>query len=167
MLALFDIDHFKRVNDTWGHLAGDRVLAAVGAALSWGIRGSDVAVRYGGEELALFLLQEDLAHAALVAERIRRDVAALRFDDIAPDVRVTISAGVAARRAGDELNDLIADRPRRRGAVLRQVGGPRPCLRRLMTVIVRGLAQCGVFAIVSSTCLQSTRPLGRPSQDLA
>jgi two-component system cell cycle response regulator len=89
-LLLIDLDHFKRLNDTLGHLAGDDVLRAVADMLQRQAREGDTPARYGGEELALVLPGADFEAATLAAERVRRAIAATR----AP-VRVTASLGVA------------------------------------------------------------------------
>lgn len=91
-----DADHFKRVNDTYGHDAGDRVLVHLGSYLKRLLRTSDIAVRYGGEEFAMVLPQTELANAREMAERIRRSVAAhpARLDS-GEAIHVTLSIGVA------------------------------------------------------------------------
>ncbi|MCL1634693.1 sensor domain-containing diguanylate cyclase [Luteimonas sp. SX5] len=90
-LAVVDIDHFKQVNDRYGHLIGDEVLRAVAEVIAASIRQDDIAVRYGGEEFLLVLLATPLASAYEVAERIRQSVmeAPLPFP-------VTVSVGIAA-----------------------------------------------------------------------
>ncbi|MBX3172866.1 MAG: GGDEF domain-containing protein [Gemmatimonadaceae bacterium] len=98
-LVLADIDHFKRVNDTYGHEAGDQVLKAVGAVLTGARRGTDVVVRLGGEELALLLPQTEAQGAAEVAERLREAIEALRVRTSAGEIRVTSSFGVALYEA--------------------------------------------------------------------
>jgi diguanylate cyclase (GGDEF)-like protein len=75
-LVLVDLDHFKVVNDTWGHEAGDAVLRQVSRILQEGVRAVDVCVRYGGEEMALLLDKTDSARAEEVAERLRTRIAA-------------------------------------------------------------------------------------------
>ena len=113
-LALVDIDHFKAVNDTHGHLVGDRVLRAVAAALSSQLRDYDRAGRFGGEEFVLLLAQTNENDACRVAERLRLYVEGLAVpvDDrpSAPCVRLTISIGVTAMASGGshELTDLLA-----------------------------------------------------------
>jgi diguanylate cyclase (GGDEF)-like protein len=113
-LALVDIDHFKAVNDTHGHLVGDRVLRAVAEALTSQLRDYDRAGRFGGEEFVLLLAQTSEADACRVAERLRTYVAgmAVPVDDrpTAPCVRLTISVGVTAMASGatHELTDLLA-----------------------------------------------------------
>ena len=87
-LIIGDLDHFKRVNDQYGHLEGDHVLVAVAAALSHSIREGDLVARIGGEEFAVLLPGADLAVATGIAERMRRTVEAL-------SCAVTISLGIA------------------------------------------------------------------------
>lgn len=95
-LLLLDVDHFKQVNDTYGHVAGDMVLQAVAKVLVDQTRPSDYAARYGGEEFAVLLPETEPAAARLVAERIRTAIAALAVDTPAGGVRVTASVGIAA-----------------------------------------------------------------------
>jgi len=113
-LALVDIDHFKAVNDTHGHLVGDRVLRALATALTSHLRTYDRAGRFGGEEFVLLLAQTGQNDACRIAERLRSHVAgmAVPIDDRpnAPTVRLTISVGVTAMERGEtrELTDLLA-----------------------------------------------------------
>ena len=95
-LLIGDIDRFKRVNDTWGHAEGDRVLAAVAAALMERRRRGDTLARVGGEEFAVILPETDLAEAQQVAERLREGVAALRLGPQARTPAVTMSFGAVA-----------------------------------------------------------------------
>jgi diguanylate cyclase len=90
--VLFDVDHFKRVNDTHGHGAGDTVLRAIGKTVAEAVRKCDVAVRWGGEELLLALPHTTDAGARMLAERLRIAIGQLTFDN---GLSVTISAGVA------------------------------------------------------------------------
>jgi diguanylate cyclase (GGDEF)-like protein len=113
-LAVLDIDHFKRVNDTHGHLVGDRVLKAVGDMLKAQLRDYDKAGRFGGEEFVLLLAQADEDAAGKIAERVRQRIGdmSVPIDDRpeAPCVQVTISIGVSAMQRSDprELTDLLA-----------------------------------------------------------
>jgi diguanylate cyclase (GGDEF)-like protein len=113
-LALVDIDHFKLVNDTYGHLAGDRVLKAIAEALTGQSRDYDRAGRFGGEEFVLLLAQTREEDACGIAERLRGYIAnlAIPVDDHpdAPTLKVTISVGVTAMARGEsfELTDLLA-----------------------------------------------------------
>jgi diguanylate cyclase len=94
-LFMFDLDHFKVVNDTYGHLFGDYILQAVTALIGSLIRSSDILTRYGGEEFCCVLPETDLSKAALIAERCRRAVAKNLFHFQGITARVTISIGVA------------------------------------------------------------------------
>ena len=105
-VIMLDIDHFKRVNDTWGHDAGDYVLLELGSAIRRFIRESDVAARYGGEEFAILMPDTTLAVAADRAEQLRRDVKQLRMTYDRHAVAVTISLGVA--EAGGILEDPVS-----------------------------------------------------------
>jgi two-component system cell cycle response regulator len=98
-LILIDLDEFKLLNDTHGHLAGDRVLAELAAVLHEGIRTEDVFARYGGEEFAVVCRATDLAGAAAFAERLRSAVDEHPFEHEGAVLRVTISVGVAGLAA--------------------------------------------------------------------
>jgi len=95
-LLLFDIDHFKRVNDTWGHLAGDQVLRSIGGIVARTIRTEDVFARYGGEEFAVIARDITIVGGVALGERIRSLVEAARIDFEGTSLRVTISVGVAS-----------------------------------------------------------------------
>jgi diguanylate cyclase (GGDEF)-like protein len=94
-LVLCDIDHFKAVNDTYGHPVGDLVLKAVARTLAAEARATDVVARYGGEEFAVVLPETDAAGALVIAERIREKVGALVLDTGQGALKVTMSLGVA------------------------------------------------------------------------
>ncbi len=99
-LVLFDVDHFKQVNDTYGHLAGDHVLKQVADLVKQHVRREDVLARYGGEEFALVLPEVGLKGAGAVAEKVRSlvEAHALRYED--SEIPITISAGVAELQDG-------------------------------------------------------------------
>lgn len=109
-LLMLDLDTFKQVNDEWGHVAGDQLLAAVGHLLAEGIRASDFAARYGGDEFAVVLPGTSKTEAYAVAEKIRLGVASLRVSprDLAPGQQIgtTISVGVAS--AGAQSGEAIS-----------------------------------------------------------
>lgn len=94
-LLLLDIDHFKRVNDTHGHLQGDVVLQKVALHIQKELRSYDVAARYGGEEFVAVLPDTSLKEAFNVADRIRLSVQGMRFAGSLADERITVSLGVA------------------------------------------------------------------------
>ncbi len=104
-LIMADIDHFKKVNDTHGHHAGDVVLASFGKILSGQTRGSDMAGRYGGEEFLVVMPRTGLEEAEKIAERIRAEVErAIMLD---PGIRVTASFGVAERKSCKHWESLV------------------------------------------------------------
>lgn len=100
-LVILDIDHFKALNDTHGHLAGDAGLRQLGALLRANLRREDFVGRLGGEEFAVLLPEIDLAGARLVADKIRRLTAERGFVYDGADMRFTVSAGVATREGSD------------------------------------------------------------------
>jgi diguanylate cyclase (GGDEF)-like protein len=109
-LVLLDIDHFKRVNDTHGHLAGDQVLRRFAAVVRDQLRKEDVFVRYGGEEFCLLLPDVPGPGAVALAGRVRKAVAKASFAVDGTEIALTASAGVAARidEGPDGLEALIA-----------------------------------------------------------
>jgi diguanylate cyclase (GGDEF)-like protein len=102
-LIFFDIDHFKSINDTYGHLAGDHVLRHLALTVKNNIRREDIFARYGGEEFAIILPEVDLASSRLVAEKVRKVVAATQFRFEETDIPLTISLGLA--ECTDDLNE--------------------------------------------------------------
>lgn len=108
-VAMFDFDLFKRINDTYGHPTGDRVLAAVAKFVTESIRPYDRFFRYGGEEFLLCMQHTDMEAAMLIVERLRQGVADLVIDNAgtAP-LSVTVSIGVAAMAAGQAVEDTIS-----------------------------------------------------------
>jgi diguanylate cyclase (GGDEF)-like protein len=108
-LILLDLDDFKAVNDTHGHLQGDAVLRGVAHVLGQSTREGDTAARYGGEEMALILPHTDLDGAYAIAERIRNQIALMTIPRVDGDgaLKVTASVGVSATIAG-EKDDLVA-----------------------------------------------------------
>jgi len=107
-ICLFDLDHFKDVNDTWGHAAGDAVLRRFAEIARAELRASDVFGRQGGEEFLLVLPDTTLGGALALAERVRSAVAHERFPLLPAERRVTVTAGVAARADGEDLDALLA-----------------------------------------------------------
>ena len=106
---IFDLDHFKSINDNYGHQAGDTVLKGAAAMLKDKVRGSDLVARYGGEEFAIILPQTNEEDAYNLAERLRRILEEMEFE-ISPErsIRVTASIGVASRTEQDVMpKDLI------------------------------------------------------------
>ena len=107
-VLIADIDHFKRINDTWGHEAGDRVLSAFARRIGHGLRALDLAARYGGEEFVIVMPGAGLAEARTAAERLRAATASDPFQtDDGEMVRVTVSIGVAQAWQGEEPDSLM------------------------------------------------------------
>ncbi|HKO57508.1 MAG TPA: diguanylate cyclase [Thermoanaerobaculia bacterium] len=109
-IIAFDIDHFKRINDTWGHAAGDQVLQRVAQACRNALRPSDRIGRTGGEEFLVMLPAARVHDAMQVAERLRASVEAIDCTDIDPALRVTISLGVTEWTAADTTLERLAAR---------------------------------------------------------
>jgi diguanylate cyclase (GGDEF)-like protein len=97
---MLDLDHFKSINDNFDHAMGDAVLRGVGSLLRNTIRSIDIAGRYGGEELCVVLPGTDGPGALGLAEKLRRDLAAMIFDDSGRRVQITASFGVATLSPG-------------------------------------------------------------------
>ncbi len=110
-ILMCDIDNFKKFNDSYGHLIGDRVLRFVARVLSNSIKGRDTAARYGGEEFAVLLPGTTLNNARMLADRIRREVASGVLKDSSSGKsfgRITISIGVAKCKRGESRDDLLS-----------------------------------------------------------
>ncbi|CAN5438155.1 GGDEF domain-containing protein [soil metagenome] len=109
-LLMTDIDHFKKVNDTYGHLFGDKVIRAVSQILKENVKGKDTAARYGGEEFVILLPDTSIEGARVVAEKIRTTIERSRIrraennEEIA---RITVSLGVASYRPGESATEFI------------------------------------------------------------
>jgi diguanylate cyclase (GGDEF)-like protein len=108
-VCLLDIDFFKRLNDTYGHQAGDHVLKRVSAQLSQALREYDVVARYGGEEFAIILPTTPKGKGASIAERLRAGIEESDFTFKDKEIRATISCGVSCfPEDGDTAEALIA-----------------------------------------------------------
>lgn len=120
--AVVDLDHFKLVNDQYGHVIGDDVLRHVAAVLSEAVRATDAVVRHGGEEFVLVLFGAGRAQALQIAERARETIAATRIPTAGGEIAITTSIGVASLEPGETWTDLFlrADR-----AVYRAKGAGR------------------------------------------
>jgi diguanylate cyclase (GGDEF)-like protein len=156
-LILLDIDHFKKVNDTHGHLVGDDVIRLVATAAGSQLRSTDTLCRYGGEEFAILLPDTSLHAAAIVAGKVRRSIAEAELAELG--LRVTASAGVTDWRNGEDgASDLVRradlalyDAKRSgRDQVRTFVSGPREVLTVPATVqpemMVIGAARLSVVA---------------------
>jgi diguanylate cyclase (GGDEF)-like protein len=107
-LAILDIDHFKKVNDVYGHLAGDAVLLAIATSIQMTMRNTDFCGRYGGEEFLLIYTQTNTTGALNSAERVRSEVENMRFPDIDPDLRITVSLGLTEYRHNEDTQKVIS-----------------------------------------------------------
>jgi len=106
-VCLIDIDHFKKINDTLGHQAGDEVLVRVASEIASATRASDLVVRWGGEEFLVVFPETDLERASLIMERFRAHLASVALEAYGQRVPVTVSGGVAELRDGDTADDLV------------------------------------------------------------
>lgn len=107
-LLMVDIDHFKKVNDAYGHTCGDEALRHMGNLLRRNLRSTDLCARYGGEEMIVLMPGTELMHAHLTAERLRESVAStpLCLED-GREMVIQVSGGIAQWQPGTALNDLI------------------------------------------------------------
>ncbi len=111
-ILMLDLDHFKRINDTYGHAAGDYVLKTVAKTLRAASRGVDMTFRYGGEEFVVLLNKTDMTGATITAERLRSTIAGLSIIHDGKEIPVTISVGVAALHKQETVHQFMerADR---------------------------------------------------------
>ena len=107
-IALLDVDHFKRVNDTWGHAAGDEVLRLGSHQLRGAIRTTDELARWGGEEFLLLLPQTPLDAAQPVLQRMRARLRELRLVELDPALCISVSVGLAEAAPGEPVQSVIA-----------------------------------------------------------
>lgn len=109
-LLMMDLDHFKKLNDTWGHALGDRALRAFGGVLLTVTGSSDSVARLGGEEFAVLLPGRSVRSALAVAERLRATVEGLRLSEGEELIRFTVSVGLSSLRRGEETMDAMMRR---------------------------------------------------------
>jgi len=103
-LIMFDIDHFKTINDTYGHSAGDEVLKTLTDIVKKGLRKSDIVSRIGGEEFTIMLPDSAINEAVNTAERARKNIEKHHFKDVG---NITVSFGVTAYQTGDKVDDML------------------------------------------------------------
>nr|WP_255457580.1 GGDEF domain-containing protein [Rhodanobacter sp. K2T2] len=106
-IALVDLDHFKRINDQYGHAAGDDTLRRFGEQALRCLRGTDVIARWGGEEFLLLLSDTDLPMATAVLQRLRMDMTGDTLWLDRPELRVTISVGVVQWQQGETADQVV------------------------------------------------------------
>jgi diguanylate cyclase (GGDEF)-like protein len=107
-IAMLDIDHFKKVNDTYGHQAGDEVLRRVSAAIKSTMRNTDFCGRYGGEEFVLVLIQTDLKEGMICAERMRANIEKCQLPGIGNGLTITASIGLSQYQMREEIDTMVA-----------------------------------------------------------
>jgi len=107
-LAMLDIDHFKNVNDMYGHLAGDTVLRAVATMIKKTLRNTEFCGRYGGEEFLIILTQTNIKGALIFAERVRANIENILFPDLGPDFKVTVTIGLSEYRIREAVEKIIS-----------------------------------------------------------
>ena len=105
---MLDIDHFKKINDTYGHLAGDFVLKEIAKIIKDSIRKSDICGRFGGEEFVIVLPNTKLSGAMKLAERIRETIQNHTFDFNGKKINVTVSIGITSVGVNDSYESLIS-----------------------------------------------------------
>jgi diguanylate cyclase (GGDEF)-like protein len=146
-LVVIDLDHFKTVNDRYGHLAGDAVLRAFVATANGALRKQDLLGRYGGEEFCVVLPGATPAEAVMIAQRLRESVESSPVAIVDRSIHYTISAGVAhSNRAGLDLDSLVRDadealyRAKRRGRNQVSLAGAADAPSDIATVAASGAA---------------------------
>ncbi len=102
-ILMLDVDHFKKINDTYGHPTGDIVLKTLAQRLSGQIRSNDIIARVGGEEFAIFVPEQNIGGGFLLAERLRKNVMGLSFEGVDPQLGITISIGISS---ADPISDF-------------------------------------------------------------
>lgn len=107
-VAMLDVDHFKSINDNYGHQVGDEVLTTIATVVQNCLRNIDNFGRYGGEEFLLIMFQTKIPGAQVSAERIRKALSDLEYPNISSDFKVTMSMGLAEHRLGETLEDILA-----------------------------------------------------------
>lgn len=112
-ICIFDIDLFKNINDSYGHLTGDNIIRHIGSLLKKHIRCTDTAYRYGGDEFIILFHDTDLNTAAKIVEALRKSIMSTGFPHNGSDVHITISAGVSSLDEAADINDLIEKADRR------------------------------------------------------
>jgi diguanylate cyclase (GGDEF)-like protein len=133
-LIMLDIDHFKAVNDRYGHLCGDAVLAAVGARMREGLRGSDLKCRYGGEEFLVLLPETPLEGAKRVADTLCRELAEMPIEWKGESVSITASLGIAVAHPDEVDGPALIGRAD--AALYRAKDQGRNCVRLSMAAVI-------------------------------
>ena len=127
-ILMFDIDYFKRINDTYGHLVGDQVLVQIAKSCRETLRDFDIIGRYGGEEFVVMMPQTDGDSAWLVAERLRQRLMKMRFNTTRGNINLSVSVGVAEILDSDSVIEHLLDRADQALYIAKQNGRNQTCL---------------------------------------
>ena len=159
LLLLLDIDHFKKINDTYGHLAGDQVLKEVAHCLASCVRPQDTVARYGGEEFAIVLPDCQVDYGEKTAERIRAAVAALRIETAPNQVlNVTISIGGAFAPVWVRSSmELWAERSDTQLYLAKAEGRNRVCIEQTQIMSVSAEEKSLLFGVLPDTADDTTQ----------
>ena len=111
-VLMIDVDHFKNVNDSWGHQAGDNALMLIASALKMALRSSDVCARWGGEEFLVLLPDTSESGGTEIATRLLSAIRALRIPEMPASQNLTVSIGVAKQQRGDKLDQTLKNSDR-------------------------------------------------------
>ena len=107
VVMIGDIDHFKKINDTWSHAMGDDVLRRIGEILTSKVRGSDLVARYGGEEFVVAFPETSLTQAAATCEALRQRIESYPWESLHPHLKVTISIGLCADTSVKDIHAMV------------------------------------------------------------
>ncbi|HWU85156.1 MAG TPA: GGDEF domain-containing protein, partial [Rhodocyclaceae bacterium] len=108
-VMIADIDHFKKINDTYSHAMGDEVLRRIGEILSTKVRASDLVARYGGEEFVVAFPETDLAQAHETCEALRKRIEAYPWQELHPDLKVTMSIGLSSDARARDIHAILEE----------------------------------------------------------
>ena len=126
-VMMSDLDHFKKINDVHGHLAGDEVLRHTAERIQSAVRDFDIVGRFGGEEFAIILVNTDRPLAEIIGERIRHEIAATPIHTRSGNIQVTISIGLAMLAHGDD-RDAVVERADKAMYEAKKLGRNRLCV---------------------------------------
>jgi diguanylate cyclase (GGDEF)-like protein/putative nucleotidyltransferase with HDIG domain len=163
-LAMFDIDQFKSINDTYGHAMGDRVLKEAAKTIQGGARGTDVVARYGGDEFMIVMPDATAEEAVSAAERVRKQMAGRQVSDGTQTIRVSLSAGISAfDPAAPVLADALVHEAD--GALYAAKHSGRDCTRTAGQVAETDVAETAVNAQAIAGLRQQVAALSQRSRE--
>ena len=135
-VLVLDVDHFKRINDTYGHAVGDKVLVEVAQQIQRAARKNDSVCRLGGEEFLMICQNADIKAALLAADRLRRTIEAMKIEVAGTVIRSSVSIGVSAREPRMADSDALVNAADRAHYRAKESGRNRSC------IIVQGQLRC-------------------------